>query len=103
MINGNTIPRGYLVTYCYVSPDGTMPQGERPKVQIRSGYFKKLDDALDFVREDFDSLDLWDTSFVPYIKDHLELRRDKCVVDDWTAGQWVYIMPYFGKDIKIEF
>ena len=93
---------GYLINYLYVSPDDTLAEGERPHVQALSGYFKTLDAALDFILDNFDGQETWQETYVPEIKEHFENCDDEFIVDDWSAGQWVTIIPHFSKDITIE-
>jgi hypothetical protein len=96
-------PIGYLVTYHYVSPDDTLAEGERPNIDVSSGFFKKLNDALDFIGDLFDGQDTWEEHYVPEICGHFAKSNDNYVVDDWSAGQWAIIKPYVGEDIQFSF
>jgi hypothetical protein len=92
-------PIGYLATYHYVSPDDTLAEGERPNIEVSSGFFAQLKDALDFIGDLFDGQETWEDNYVPKITGHFILCNDEFVVDDWSAGQWAIIKPYFGQDI----
>lgn len=89
-------PKGFLVTYLYVSPDGTYAD-EKPNVLVNTGLFNSLQNALEFIGELFDGKETWDERIVPDILKHMELCNysNPYHVDDYSAGQWAEITPVF--------
>lgn len=102
-MNPRIKPTGYLVASYYVSPDDTLADGQKPDVIVKSGYFKSLESALDFIENGFDGKETWNETYVPEIKEHFADCDDEYVVDDWSAGQWASIVPHFDKDVQYKF
>lgn len=89
----------FFATYLYNAPNGVTPKGEKPLVQVYSGVFTNLDDAIAFVREHFDGLETWDEYFTPQIKEHFENHTAYFLADDYTAGQWAKLSIFDGNNI----
>lgn len=89
----------FFVTYLYTAPSDVTPKGQRPLVQVNSGIFTSLEDAISFVREHFDGLETWDEYFTPQIKEHFENHTGDFLADDYTAGQWAKFSIFDGNNI----
>lgn len=87
--------RSYVVTYLYISPEGTYAVNEKPRTIVLTKVCSSLLAAINFVGDDnFDGKETFAEHFAPEIKEHFkETPNIQYFGDDYSAGQWFSIAP----------
>lgn len=87
-----------LVTGLYIDPT----TDTSPRTILYYSVQDSAEDAVNFIRDNFDGQDTFDETYAPQIIDHLNNSADEYVLDDYSAGQWFYVRIIGDAFEKIE-
>ena len=88
----------YLAHYLYVSPKGTYNELEEdPTIESKAFVCEKLTDAIGFVRDIFDGLDMFNEKIMDEIIEAFTDGEESYWCDDHSAGQWFRISKISDK------
>lgn len=96
--------QSYVVTYLYVSPEGTYTKEEGVRTIVLTKVCSSLIGAIKFVGDDnFDGKETFEEHFKPEIKEHFKNSpKAQYFGDDYSAGQWFSIAPIInGRSVEL--
>lgn len=95
----------FLATMLYVSPEGTIPAGEKQPRVITYAKVDTLPKLLNWLRENFDGYETFTESFMPEVKTFFKENKKVSAVyrgDDYSAGQWFSLARVNKNGVSVE-
>jgi len=87
-----------LVIGHYIFPD----QEINPRTILYTAVCNSIEDAVKFIRDNFDGKETFNEYYAPEITEHLSTSTEEYALDDWSAGQWFYVRVLGNPFEKVE-